>query len=733
MQEFTVVCTTCQSRIKVRNPNLVGQIVPCPKCSSMVLIENNNRIVLSPLGDAANSQTETKEAIGPLPNTAESDPKPGGNRQQRFRADENTSAGTSAGEGGSKSQRSSTENSSPAATATVAERQLDSTGNLPDLARTDWVSAKAKARRQILLVFFLSLSSCVVAVVLFVLFLRSWNEKPKDTLAQNSDGKQSVVVEQPEVNKPSDPPTSDGDDADTVSPKPEDKSVESSGDNTAGDAPSSNSADPETQNSDAANTQDPQTDKEVMEPSPDSSPAPPNPDGTNNEEEMTIKPDGGTKTETPNGLPSIAPPINDTSSSSDTNQTPQSPNATPQDTAPALPDSLLKLATVFDPSLETRLGELPGSRMQAGLSTPDISALPVLSSAKLHPPAAPPMDVAKRLEEEIAGIEIQDRPLSEVLALWSQLSGVGLELSWSEIAAANVEPAQLVTIRLGRTTFQDLLNGVLTPLGLEFVSLDKSIVRIAPQKSKVSEVLPTTWKVSDLITEKSPLTEIERIVRALNPALGESCQFAGEEVQWRGDATPFQKYAVLETIEHLRVMRGIPLVSTYKPTLFQRTWPDPNNGAAVKVILTQPAVKNSPVIQTLSQGARESGAFVSVDWTGTWEHGLSPFTEDTFLSRGRSLSGLADAVAFKYGLEVAWLSPDHAVLTTVSRLNQMEMMVHFELSDQRDVDSIKRRLSRFSTLTAQDLPSIRFAIDPESDMLLAIIRPLRTTEVGQRP
>jgi hypothetical protein len=288
-------------------------------------------------------------------------------------------------------------------------------------------------------------------------------------------------------------------------------------------------------------------------------------------------------------------------------------------------------------------------------------------------------------------------------------------------------------VRLGRTNYQDLLTGLIGPLGLEFVSLDKSLVRVAPQEVKVNELLPKAWKVTDLVTDKSPASEIERIVGELNPGLGDAYKFTNDEIQWAPNAKAFQKFAVLETLEHLRIMRGIPIASSYKQTLFNRVWPNPSNESATKVVLTQPAVKNVPVIQTLSQAAREAGATVSVDWSGAWEHGLSPFTEDTFLPRGRSLSGLAEAVAFKYGLEVAWLSSNHTVLTTLPRLNHMEMMVHFELSDQRDIESLKRRLSRFSTLSAQDLPSIRFAIDPQSDMLLAIIRPLRKDEVGQRP
>ncbi|MCL2623824.1 MAG: hypothetical protein FWD31_09175, partial [Planctomycetaceae bacterium] len=36
---FIVVCTSCESILEVRNAELVGQIVSCPKCGSMVLIE----------------------------------------------------------------------------------------------------------------------------------------------------------------------------------------------------------------------------------------------------------------------------------------------------------------------------------------------------------------------------------------------------------------------------------------------------------------------------------------------------------------------------------------------------------------------------------------------------------------------------------------------------------------------------------------------------------------------
>ena len=39
MDLFTIICTTCKSRLKVRDPAAVGQILACPKCGGMVMVK----------------------------------------------------------------------------------------------------------------------------------------------------------------------------------------------------------------------------------------------------------------------------------------------------------------------------------------------------------------------------------------------------------------------------------------------------------------------------------------------------------------------------------------------------------------------------------------------------------------------------------------------------------------------------------------------------------------------
>jgi len=48
VEAFSIACTTCQSRLRVRDARMIGQILPCPKCRSMVLIERPSQPPMAP-------------------------------------------------------------------------------------------------------------------------------------------------------------------------------------------------------------------------------------------------------------------------------------------------------------------------------------------------------------------------------------------------------------------------------------------------------------------------------------------------------------------------------------------------------------------------------------------------------------------------------------------------------------------------------------------------------------
>jgi hypothetical protein len=71
---FTIQCTTCHAKLKVKNEELIGQILACPKCGGMVLVEQPENDFISPpvsqpfkkFPDILTSETESG-IINPLP------------------------------------------------------------------------------------------------------------------------------------------------------------------------------------------------------------------------------------------------------------------------------------------------------------------------------------------------------------------------------------------------------------------------------------------------------------------------------------------------------------------------------------------------------------------------------------------------------------------------------------------------------------------------------------------
>ncbi|MGL6195131.1 MAG: hypothetical protein ACRC2T_09960 [Thermoguttaceae bacterium] len=60
-EEFTIHCQTCEAKLRVRNPALIGHVLACPKCGSMVLVEKPEPAnVPKPSGKVLADQTTAK-------------------------------------------------------------------------------------------------------------------------------------------------------------------------------------------------------------------------------------------------------------------------------------------------------------------------------------------------------------------------------------------------------------------------------------------------------------------------------------------------------------------------------------------------------------------------------------------------------------------------------------------------------------------------------------------------
>ena len=65
MQPFSINCVTCKSKLTVSNSSLLGQILACPKCNSMVQIPERSPAeteVLAPASESSASADVTKQS-----------------------------------------------------------------------------------------------------------------------------------------------------------------------------------------------------------------------------------------------------------------------------------------------------------------------------------------------------------------------------------------------------------------------------------------------------------------------------------------------------------------------------------------------------------------------------------------------------------------------------------------------------------------------------------------------
>ena len=63
-EPFFTTCTTCTSRLKVRDESAIGQILACPKCGSMVLVEPPEGME-GPAADVIEEPAESEDGVSP--------------------------------------------------------------------------------------------------------------------------------------------------------------------------------------------------------------------------------------------------------------------------------------------------------------------------------------------------------------------------------------------------------------------------------------------------------------------------------------------------------------------------------------------------------------------------------------------------------------------------------------------------------------------------------------------
>jgi hypothetical protein len=609
---FSILCTTCKTKLRVRDPAVVGQILACPKCSSMVLVE-------APPGWApplaANGSPPASESNGngsgqagsailgkspassaPLPvakaiasSAAAPARKPVSDANQtslKETVSDSHFADVEALFGGEAIQQSPVPGTAPARPKPHPEQpkqekrrntpappppaeMVPPAVSPPAKAAIDPASGRTRRIRMLALLTVGGLMGISLAISA-AYFAATWGNKPKEVAQQPPPAADASPMEpvEPDSTEP-DPIEPDGSDPDDAPPSPP---LETDPPDARAEAPT------DTARTDTASTEAAST--EAVPPTP---------------------PDDPLK---------IA-------------------NDQPRDVDN--PADLRKLEDQFK-GLETDSG--PGLAEAATSEEPAPEA-----PATTEEPAAPPsrsrpeprkVDLAARLADRIVEVEFTGQALSDVLHFLSDFSTIPITLDPDALAWSRITPAAPVKAKMVNATLEEVLAEVLKPFRLEAQKLeDQLIVTRSDALRKIK------CPIDDLAGGDPARLQhlIEMITALAAPESWKSVGGLGSLTPQGNDLlvenTELAYGEVLHVCERLRQARGGRTKSVFSPELFALERRTARAAPQLDLPLTLNFGQPTLLVKILDRFAEETGTQIVVDWQAAGEIGWPPDADAT--------------------------------------------------------------------------------------------------------
>jgi DNA-directed RNA polymerase subunit RPC12/RpoP len=335
-------------------------------------------------------------------------------------------------------------------------------------------------------------------------------------------------------------------------------------------------------------------------------------------------------------------------------------------------------------------GDDPLAKSTAG---PGVATPPLTDSAPARPlaPRPPPrdVDVARRLADPLPGIESTSTPLADFVQLMSDLSTIPMTL---ELPFPPATAGTSVALRLTNTTVGKALKEALTPLRLEFVvSNDQLVVR----REEPNPAVPFSQDVKDLTTgDEAQMTELADLLKAVvEPgAWGEDENSGSISVDVPKSQLVIRhrrnvQGQLLAALEKLRTARKLDHKWKLDPALFQldsrSVQARPRLEQVISLNYTQPT-RLVTILQRLGEAA---GVRILVDWHDVAAAGWNPAGEATLIVSKQPLAAALDALLGP--LDLTWRVIDAQTLQVVTpaRLAEQGELELYNVADLAAVEA----------------------------------------------
>jgi hypothetical protein len=732
---FSITCTTCSTRLKVRDRAVIGQILACPKCNSMVMVEPpSGWTERTPAAKASRKAPSRRGALAdtaPAPlaspasviEPAQGNPDVAGSsaiRDDARRKDVDADAATMPGELETSAEGDHADAAHRAAAADLAatidqpietqlERERDNSNRRgrqppalpkkaapqdsePVLPGDEWVSSTNRRWQQIALVVGGCLAGLLMAVALFGYAIsRGGSSTPqvasgKPQEGGSPDGEPPSGVNQNEDDDLTDgdsPHENDSDGADSpAAAQDEDGGLRGGGVDAGPTSPGDpRSGDP------TANSGD-ETASDKTDPS-----SPAEPDAA-----TPVKPVG---------------PLNPFDLDAPTRPTPSvdpdEPDERPSGDKPSSADSIAEDLGEFAPFLDDSplrdlapLDLVPTSGDAADKAVEDLASVEDVSREPLVPRPEPrDVDVAAQLAVPIMGLQFESVALIDYLRFLSQLSAVPITVEPEALFSARVSPSTPVSIKLTDTSIREALESVLRSHGLGYVESDGH-VRVVPPSADGGKPRTVPYSVPDLVGDDFSLNQFAEMVTDLLqseawPAKSGGITLNTESQTLVVTASAATHLQMLVLCEKLRIARGGKKRSSYPDALFDLRTRREQAADNLARPLTINYVRPTPLVEIVARLEKESGLCILIDWQAIAEQGWNPDGEATLIAEGHPLGEALTSMLEPMDLSWRAVSADILQITTAEALaaqGELEFYAVSGLLEKETPDELIARIER---------------------------------------
>jgi DNA-directed RNA polymerase subunit RPC12/RpoP len=696
---FSISCTTCQAKLKVREQSAIGQILACPKCGSMVLVEAPPGWLLatSSVADAkgnGNSGPAADKrrwrAAAPLPAAAPPAPventfdeaasllsDPPAAPSESFVAGPPAHAAAN-GQLGDITSGQISVGGSPNVSLSADTVVVESSEDVPSLSDpplgeppihgssqptappneppllpgADWTSPATQRLQHWLMMSAAATVGVLLAFGLFALVASRFSGRPV---------KPAVAAAAPDARQPQNAEQLPANVVAEISP----------------DGPKNPAADLPAEAVDPAkpplqHTESDKPDNAVVE-------------AVQPTELTPVKPKPA-DTATIEGPPGLTPRVE----GDDTNVTATDPKL-----------DLVGALSKFTPFINDTPYTPPDTSIEAPMETASLPTEVTADESRLLRPAPRQADVNQRLDDAVAALDFPNVPLVDFVQFLSDMSTIPITLEPEALAFVKRSADSPVSISERNTTVGGVLEAALAPLGLGYEESGGQLVvtRLGPADGTLRQA---SYNVEDLAgNDAQQIAALAQMITGLiEPDSWEANRGRGtlrvENSSLVIQQSEMVHFQVFVFCEKLRVARGSSPRSSYDPSLFKIESRTARARAKLETPVSVNFVRPAPLVQILNRLGQASGVRILVDWRAAATEGWPPNTELTFTADKRPLADALVSLLRPMDLTYRVVDENTLQVTTpqvlASRVELELFPVGDLLTDKLDVAGLTQRI-----------------------------------------